>query len=282
MNNFTTSFRDTQMVLANSADTFFREFALYAPKILGALIILIIGFILAAVLRNVVKTVLNWAGFAEIAKKTEFDLLLTKMGITRTATSMLASLVYWIVVLIFLMAAFDTLGLQAVTNALTEILSYIPNVIAAAAIIVIALLLGRFVRRVITTSLEQFGIKMGSIVAVIAQGFIIVIGSVIAASQLGIDVSILIANITVIITGIVFTMVLAFGLGGRAVAANILASYHTREIYKTGMKATICGHEGIVKDAGIACVVLESAGQDLVIPNAQAIAHGSLTHSCGK
>lgn len=277
MNNFTTSFRGMQAVLLNATDTFFREFALYAPKILGALIIIILGFIIASVLRSITRTVLRWVGFAKIADKTELDLLLTKMSITRSPSSMVASIVYWVVVLIFLMAAFDTLGLTAVTATLRDLLAYIPNVVAAAITLVIALLLGRFVRKFIIVGLEQFGIKFGNIAATVAQGFIILFGAVIAATQLGLDVTIITANISIVIAGIMLAFALAFGLGSKSLAGNMASSYYTKQLYSKGKKVNLCGHSGTVKEVTMTSVVLDVGGSDTYIPNEKAISRGSIT-----
>jgi len=276
MNNLTTSFQDMQEVLLSAADSFFSTFAGYVPSIIGALAIFIIGFIVSSALRETTKRILNWTGFSGATDKAELNSTLQKVGIKQTLSSMLASLVYWIVFLIFLTAAFEALGFQIVVTTLNDLIAYLPNVIIAAITIVLALLLGRFVKGLVLVGLEQLNISFGGIVAGVAEAFVILFGAVIAASQLGLDVTIVTANVTLIIAGVVALLVLSLGLGSRTAAGNIINGYYTKQLFKKGSTVNLGGYRGKVKEVNNVAVVLESDGGEIIIPNEEALKHGSV------
>jgi hypothetical protein len=276
MNNLTTSFNNMQEVLLSAADSFFSTFAGYVPSIIGALAIFIIGLIISSVLRGTTKKVLDWTGFSRATDKAELNSSLQKVGIKKTLSGMLAALVYWIVFLIFLTAAFETLGLQIVVTTLNDLIAYLPNVIIAAITIVLALLLGRFVKGLVLAGLEQLNISFGGVVASIAEVFVVLFGAAIAASQLGLDVTIITANVTLIIAGVIAVLVLSLGLGSRTAAANLVNGYYTKQIFKKGSTVNLGGYRGKIKEVNNVAVVLEVNGEEIIIPNEEALKHGSI------
>jgi len=276
-NTLTTSLQDMQDVLLNAANSFFSTFAGYVPSMLGALAIFIIGLLIASVLRGTTKKILEWTGFSRLTDQAEvLNRFLEKAGIKKTLTSIIASFVYWIVFLVFLTATFETLGLQIVVSTLNDLIAYLPNVIIAAITIVLALLLGRFVKGLVLTGLEQMNISFGGIAASVAEAFVILFGASIASSQLGFDISVITANITIIIAGVVALLALSLGLGSRTAIANLVNGYYTKQLFKEGMRVTLCGYRGTIKDVNNVTVVLDVDGEKIMVPNEEAMKHGSM------
>ncbi len=266
-----------QQVLLSSADSLLSTIAAYLPKLVGALLIFILGYIVAKMLKGAAKRILKWTGFSRGVDSLELNKHFKKFGIQSTVSELIAAFVYWIVFLTFLTATFETLGLSIVVETLNTLIAYLPNVVVAAITIVLALILGRFTRRLINGFLEQFEIGFGNVAAVVAESFIILFGAIIAANQLGFDVTVITANVTLIIGAVLAVIVLSIGLGGRTVTANILGSYYTKQMFKVGNQVTLAGHTGSVKSADNVAVTLATSEGDVIIPNEVALKDGSLT-----
>jgi hypothetical protein len=266
-----------QDVLLSAADSFFSTFAGYIPSILGAIVIFVLGLFVATALRGTTKKILDWTGFSNATDKTDLNESLQKVGIKKTLSSIIAGIVYWIIFLVFLTAAFEILGLQIVVITLNNLIAYLPNVIIAAITIVLTLLLGRLVKKLITIGLEQLNISFSKIAATIAEAFTILFGASIAISQLGLDITIITANITIIVGGIMAILVLSLGLGSRNAAANVINSYYTKQLFKKGTVVNLSGHKGRVKETNSVAVVLETDNGEVIIPNEEALKRGSVT-----
>ena len=189
------------------------------PSLVGSLLILIIGSLVAMFLGGIVAS-----GF----KKLKIDLALEKtvlkpisenLGIKINTSRFFGELVKWFVLIIVFIAAADVANLQQVTDFFNEVLLYLPNVFVAVFILVVASLLATFVSNLISTSLkDEFGYLTG------LAKFAIYAFSVLAAlNQLQISRPL----VEILFTGIVATGVLAFGLGGKDVAGDIV-----RKIYE--------------------------------------------------
>lgn len=276
-NTFNSSYQGMEQILLSSADSLFSTGANYLPNIIGALFILILGYFVAKFLKATAKTILSWTGVSKIIDSLDINRHLTKVGIKSSVSELIAGFVYWIVFLTFLTAMFETLGLSIFVQTLNSLIAYLPKVVGAAITVVLALMVGRFVHRLIDASLAQFNINFGGAVAIIAESLVILFGSIIAANQLGFDVGVITANVTLLVGGALAVLVLAIGLGSRTVASNVLGGYYTRQMFKVGEKVTLAGHTGTVKSATSVAVTLTTPNGDVIIPNDVVLKSGSLS-----
>lgn len=280
MNDYTnqavSSYQGIQQVLLSAFDSLLSTVAEFLPSFVGAILVLTLGYIVAKVLKGVTTKVLKWTGFTGAVERMEFNKHLIRVGFRSTISQLIASFVYWIVFLTFLIGVFETLGLSVAVRTLESLVGYLPNVIIAAITIVLALIVGRFANRIVDAGLAQFNLGFANIASTIAEAAVILFGSVIAASQLGLDTTIITANIAIIIAGIMATMVLAVGMGARTATANILGGYYTKTMYQKGKEVTIAGHTGTVQEVTSVGVTLKTGRGDITIPNEVALRQGSL------
>ena len=276
LTGITTYTQNTSDVLLSAADSLLSTVASYLPSIIGALAVFILGLIVAKLLRGVTKKVLQSVGFTRLVERTHLDESLQKAGVKRDITGILATIVYWIVLLIFLSAVFETLRLEVVVKTFNQLIAYLPNLIIAVITVILALLVGRFVKRSILAGLEKLHIAYGNVVAMIAEGLVILLGASIAASQLGLDVTIITTNVTVIVIGVVTLLVVALGLGSRTVVSNIIGSYYTKQYYKRGELVKLAGYSGRVKEVNNMGIILEGSDGEVFIPNEEALKKGSI------
>jgi hypothetical protein len=156
------------------------------------------------------------------------------------------------------------------------LVTYLPNVIIAAITIILALIIGRFTNRIVDAGLVQFNIGFAGIASTIAEAAIVLFGAVIATSQLGLDTTIITANVSIIVAGVMATIVLAVGLGARTATANILGGYYTKTMYQKGKEVTIAGHRGVVQEVTNVGVTLKTDRGEITIPNEITLKRGSL------
>lgn len=268
--------QNTSDVLLAALSRLLNTFAGYLPSILGALVILFFGLLVAKMLRNATKRIVKWTRLPKLMSETKLDESLAKTGIKKEISDILATIVYWIIVLIFLSAMFETLGLQVVVSTFNQLIAYLPNLIVAVITLVLALIVSRFVKSLVVASLEKLNISYAQIVAVIAESLVVLFGASIAASQLGLDVSIVTANIAIIVMGAVALAVIVLGFGSKTAGANIISGYYTKQLYKKGDKVSLAGHKGTVKEINNMAVILESNDGTVVVPNEEALKKGSV------
>ncbi len=203
--------RDSMLDLVNGAVEF-------VPKILAALLIFIIGLIVAGAISRLVKKAL---GFVESNKTV--NNMAEKLGLkVVTISGILGTFVRWAVLLIFISAAIDVLGVAVLSDTFNSLIAFLPKIFAAALIGGLAYVAANVVHDVTATALKEAGVKAGKGIAGLAKIVVMVFGVTLAAAQLGLDLTIINNNITVIVAGVMLAFGIAFGFGGRDVAAKIL------------------------------------------------------------
>lgn len=195
--------------------------ALYAPRILGALAILAVGWLVARLVRRATRRVLDVL---------RFDRALQAAGIRTSDTAdydpqgIAAGVGYWLVLLVTFQLAADTLGAVALSGALAGLIAYLPQVLVAVAIVLIALAFGRFVAGVIESNTGE----RGAVGAQIARWSIIGFGAFAALSQLQVAEPIVNALFYATLATAGATVVIAFGVGGIPVARQLTAKWVRR------------------------------------------------------
>jgi hypothetical protein len=198
------------------------------PKLLVAIIIFIIGVIIAAFLRAALIKLLNTINFEKVLESTGIPQALKKAETSLTITGLLGELLRWFIILIFLIPAVDQLGLGAVNDVLKSLLLYIPNVAVAVIIASIGAVFAKIARDFVTATATGLGTQAAQIVGEVARWAIIVFALLAALNQLGVAKDL----IRILFTGFVLMVALAgglaFGLGGKNPAERILTKFLDR------------------------------------------------------
>ncbi len=213
----------------NMSDTLFQPlqnalstFLSYLPQLIGAIVILIIGYIVAKVLQAVVGRVLQAIGFDGWMEKGGIKQFFDRAETNQTPASILGQLVFWFVFIIALTMAADALGIPQVSVILGQLIAYIPSIIAAILILILAALLANFVSGIVR------GATGSGLLASVAQYAIIVYAAFAALTQLGIAVQLTANTFLILLGGVALAAALAFGLGGRDLARDVLQKAYNR------------------------------------------------------
>ena len=194
----------------------------FLPNVIIAVIIFAVGWMFGSVLGRAVSHIVTVLRIDSALHRAGLDKLSEKAGIKISLGGFLNGIIKWLVIVAFTIASAEILGLTQVTQLLRDILVYIPQVIIAAIVLVMAMLLGDFIARVVKHSVRAAGIK-GDFAAHVAKWSIIIVGGVFPAlTQLRIAQGL----VEVLFTGVVFALALSlglsFGLGGRDAAAKVI------------------------------------------------------------
>jgi len=204
--------------LQNALSTFLS----YLPQLIGAIVILIIGYIVAKVLQAVVGRVLRAVGFDGWMEKGGIKQFFDRAETNQTPVSILGQLVFWFVFIIALTMAADALGIPQVSVILGQLIAYIPSIIAAVLILTLAALLANFVSGIVR------GATGSGLLASVAQYAIIVYAVFAAITELGIAVELTAPTFLIVLGAVALGAAIAFGLGGREVAQDILQKAYNR------------------------------------------------------
>src|SRR5215217_4998077 len=197
-------------------------FLSYIPQLIGALIILIVGYIVAKVLQAVVGRVLQGIGFDRWMERGGIKQFFDRAETNQTPASILGALVFWFVFIIAITMAADALGIPQVSVVLAQLIAYIPNIIAAILILILAALLANFISGIVR------GATGSNVLASVAQYAIIVYAVFAALTQLGVAVQLTANTFLIVLGAVALAAALAFGIGGREVAQDILEKAYNR------------------------------------------------------
>jgi small-conductance mechanosensitive channel len=200
----------------------------YLPVLLGALIILIVGWLIAKAIRGIINWLLKVVRFDTLADKAGISEVLRKGDLKVTAREVVSGIVYWLIIIMVLVMTVDALGLPKTSDVLVSLFAYVPNVIAALLVLVVAMFLASFVSGIVRTAAGNANLPKPQLLAGISRWAIIIFAVTIALEQLGIAPLLVTATFNIILGGIVLALALAFGLGGKDAAAKYIDELRKR------------------------------------------------------
>ena len=209
-------------VVGGSLQNLWYGFINFVPNFIAALVILILGLVIAAGLGALVEKIFETFHLDSFLSKLGLKPYFDRAGLKLRASYFLGRLVYWFIVLAFLLAVSDSLGLYALSGFLTSVLNYLPNVIAAVLIMLAAVVLAAFLRRVVIASVLGAKLHAAHFLGTLVWWTIVVFGFLAALSQLNIAAEIIQTVITGFIAMLALAGGLAFGLGGKDYAHHLL------------------------------------------------------------
>jgi len=241
----------------------------FLPTIILAMLLLGLGYIFARVVSTVVTKVLQLVGFDRLLSRTAVQTLLERSGTKQKSSEILGMIGFWIIFLVFLIKASDTLRLTMVADALTSIAYYIPKVGIAVLVLILGLIAANFVRELITMTCGSAEIAHGAIVAQAVYVAVVLLIVVTAIDALGIDTALLNSTIVILLAGVIGGAALSFGLGARSAVANLIAAHYLGAVVRVGMTVKIGDNQGTVVAVTPISVVLETKEGRVIVPASQ-------------
>jgi len=200
----------------------------YLPTLLGALIILIVGWIVAKIIKRLIEALLGAIRFDGLADKAGITGILRKGNLKVTASEVVSGLVYWLVIIMVLVMVVNALGLPKASDVLASLFAYVPKVIGALFVLVVAMFLASFVSSIVQTAAGNANLPRPELYAGVSRWAIIIFAVTIALGELGIGTLLVTATFNIILGGVCLGLALAFGLGGKDAAAKYLEELRKR------------------------------------------------------
>ncbi len=244
------------------------EIALFAPNLVGALLILILGYLISKLLKVIVSTFLKKVQIDVASEKVGIKATLNRAGIVITPSDIVGKIVFWIFMLTFVISAAETLGLRQVSLTIDAFVLYLPKVIGASLIAIIGLVLAHFIRDLVRSGVEGFGVEYGKPLANFAFGIMLVVIGVLVLEQLEIETALLNSLVEIILIASGFALALSLGLGTKEVSKNIISGVYARDTFKSGLPIQLDDDSGVIEEIGtVTSRVRIKNGELVFIPN---------------
>ncbi|MBK7358737.1 MAG: hypothetical protein IPI45_08530 [Saprospiraceae bacterium] len=195
------------------------------PSIVNALIILIIGWVLAKIIQWLVYKLSHALGIDRLAQKSGVHRFLEKRGIKRGFSGLASSIFFWMIILIVMVKFFNLLGLEVVSDLLNQFLFFIPNVLIACVLIILGFYLAEFVSSLVVGSLEESSFENPELIGKLVFYCIGFFTLAIALTQIGIGETLITNVVSIFFGSIGLAFAIAFGLGAKDWASTIMNKY---------------------------------------------------------
>jgi hypothetical protein len=189
------------------------------PAVLGAIVILVAGYFIAKLFERWTDGLLYRLNFNKVAERGGLSEAMGRTGTRLDPIHAVGKLLFWLVMLVVILLASSALGLESINVMFGTMLSYIPTLISAIVIVILGMIVGEFVRAVVLVSAGR--VAGVPVLARIAKAAVVTIAIFMAVQQLGVAPEIVTAAFTLILGAFALAAGLAFGLGGRHLAAEI-------------------------------------------------------------
>ena len=253
----------TQALVA-AMTTLWSKIAGFIPNLFVALILGLLGFVVAKLLDTLLSKLLAKLGLDRLMTGTGLTKLLARVGIQVPVSTLIGKIVYWFVLLIFLVSAAESLGLPRLSATLDVLALYLPKVFGAALVLLVGVLLAQLVSSLVRGAAEGVGLDYSAGLGRIAQGLVIIISISVAIGQLEVKTDLLNNVIAIVLISVGLAVALALGLGSREIAGQILAGIYVRELYQVGQQVRIGEVEGQIEEIGTVKTVLLTEEGELV------------------
>jgi hypothetical protein len=243
------------------------SFYQFVPNLIGALLIMLIGWGLASLLYTLTDRLLEAMRFDALLAHTGIDDAINRSGVRIDPSDLVATLVKWSLLLVAIMMAADALKLANVSVGIGAILAYIPNVIAAVAILTLGLLLAGFISRLVRGAAATARLRSADILADLSYWAIATFAALGAIAQLNIAPALVQTLYTAAIGSAALASALAFGLGMRGQARDVVAGRALAEQLHEGDEIVLGDLRGRVRAIGAIKTLLETTDGLMSIPN---------------
>lgn len=242
------------------------RFSEAAPKLLFALLILIIGRIISGFLRRLVRRVLAGLQVDRLAERLNDIDLVQRSGMKIQISTVIAQMIYFVLMLGFIIFATDMLGIPAITDMVRDVIDYLPALFSAFVLFLLGLFLADMIRGIVLTTCQSMGIPSAKMIATAVFYFLFITIAVSALSQAKISTGFIASNLTVVIGALALAFAVGYGLASRDLVANYLAGHYNRNKVRVGDEIEIDGARGKVVLIDSTSLILQTAERAIIIP----------------
>ncbi len=236
------------------------------PNLLGAILILLIGWIITKIVIYILKKVLKLAKADRLTDVINEKKLFGKTDIRFNVIKVIVAFVKWSMYLIFLIVAADIMNWEVVTEGISDLLLYLPTLFSAIALFMIGLYIANFIKKAIAGLFESFDLNGARLISSLVFYIIVLIITVTALNQAGINTDLITQNLTIILGAFLASMAIAFGFGSKEIIADLLKSFYTRKNFELGQKIKFKNISGTIESIDNITITLKTEKGKIVLP----------------
>ncbi len=258
-----TEFKDIAM---QSLTTMWLEITKVFPNIIGALVVLLIGWLVTKLVVKLIKKVLKLAKANKLDDKLNEIEIVEGKQLNFDTIKIVSKFVKWIMYIVLLITASDIMGLEIISNQVSNLLGYLPQLFAALVIFILGLLFANFVKNGLKSLFESMDLSGGKMISQVVFFLLLTFISITALNQAGIDTDIITSNITMILAAFLLAFAIAFGFGAREVVSKLLKTFYARKTYEVGQKIMFNNENYTIDEVKSISVILKNTKGKLIVP----------------
>jgi small-conductance mechanosensitive channel len=252
--------------IINSLTAIAEQFLAGIPNLLKAIVIFIVGWIIARIVRKMLQKALEKIQIDKLGEKLNEIEIVSKANLEVKLSDIFAKVIYYFLMLFVLVAASDALGMPAVSQLVADIFNFIPNLIVALLVLILGLLLAEAIKKLVVTALTSLSIPSAKMIGNVIFYFLFINILVSALTQAKINTAFLSQNLTMLIGGVVLAFGLGYGIASKDIIANFLTSFYFKDRVRIGEKITIDGVTGEVVEVSKSSFTLVNEEGQIIIP----------------
>lgn len=237
------------------------------PSIIGAILILLIGWLFAKMVSGAILRIFTMIKVDTLAEQVKASELLERANIQSAPSVLIGKFIYWVLILLVITTAADTLGWTVISEEISKLLGYLPSLLSAIIFFTVGVYIATFVRDFIQGATKTLGISTGRVISSFVFYLLFLLVSLTSLDQAGIDTSIITSNLLLIIGAVMAAAAISYGFASRAILANILGSFFNQRIFAEGQTIEIDGQQGkIIGMTNVSVTLQLNEKEKLVIP----------------
>ncbi len=254
-----------QEILFQTFQKLLEQLFLFTPKVLGAIVLLIIGIIIAKIITNILQKGLEKTGFDKLGDKLNTIEIIQRFGSIKLS-KLVSKTLYYFIMLVFVTAATETLGMKVLTDMVTSLVNLIPKLIASALMLLAGVMIADALKNSVINICKSLKIDSGKLLGNIVFFFFLIIALIAALKQAGIETSLLESSFNLIIGGIILAFAVGYGMASKDVLANILSNFYSKNKFKEGQIVVLDGVKGEIITIDTTSITLKTGESNTVFP----------------
>lgn len=253
-------------ILIGTFSKLIEQFSSFFSNFISALVILIVGWLIAKTAGIIIKNVLSKVGIDKIGDKLKEIDAVKKFNLDIKLSHIISQIVYVFIMLFLSVSAADTLGVPAISSMFLTLVNFIPKLIVACIMILLGLFVADLAKNFVNSLTKSFNIASGKLIGMGVFFFILFIAVILALGQAGINTTLLESSFNILIGGIVLAFSIGYGFATKDILLNIVSSFYSKNKFSEGQTIEILGVKGIIKKMDNTNITLETQEGETIFP----------------
>ena len=253
-------------ILIDTFSKLIEQFSTFTSNLISALVILLVGWIVAKTVSIIIKNILSRAGIDKIGDKIKEIDAIKKFNLNFKLSKIIATTVYVFVMLFLSVSAADKLGVPAISSMFLMLVNFIPKVLVASVMTLLGLFLSDLARNFVVALCKSFNIASGKLIGMGIFFFLLFITIILALGQAGINTVLLESSFNIIIGGMVLAFSIGYGFASKDILLNIISSFYSKNKFSEGQIIEILDVKGKILKIDNTSIVLETERGQTLFP----------------